>query len=67
MRLSGEAAGLLREAARLVSGPAYLVGGALRDALLGRPTFDLDLAAPEARKSAQRLAQIGDAKFSQKK
>lgn len=56
MRLSPEAAVLLREAARLVPGPAYLVGGALRDALLGRPTLDLDLAAPEARKAAQRLA-----------
>jgi tRNA nucleotidyltransferase/poly(A) polymerase len=57
MRLSGEAVGLLRQAARILPEPSYLVGGALRDALLGRPTIDLDLAAFEARKSSQKLAK----------
>ncbi len=45
--LSGEARELLATAAGLCAGsPAYLVGGSLRDALLGRPLYDLDLAVP---------------------
>jgi tRNA nucleotidyltransferase/poly(A) polymerase len=37
--------------------PLYLVGGALRDALLGRVTHDLDFAAPSgALKLARRIA-----------
>jgi tRNA nucleotidyltransferase/poly(A) polymerase len=47
---------IVREA--LAGEPAWLVGGALRDRLLGRPTEDLDLAlAGEARPAAKRLAK----------
>jgi poly(A) polymerase len=53
----------VREA--LAGEPAWLVGGALRDRLLGRPTEDLDLAlAGEARPAAKRLARAtGGAPF----
>jgi tRNA nucleotidyltransferase/poly(A) polymerase len=34
-------------AAELADGPVYLVGGPVRDILLGRPLHDLDLAVPE--------------------
>jgi len=38
--------------------PLYIVGGAVRDALLNRPVYDLDLAAPagDAIKAARRIA-----------
>lgn len=57
MRLDSKAAGLLKETARLLPAPVYLVGGALRDACLDRPTPDLDLAARQARKASQKLAK----------
>jgi poly(A) polymerase len=53
------------QALRLVAGclarePAYLVGGAVRDALLGRPFGDLDLAVSSgAAGLARRLAERG--------
>lgn len=47
----------MRVAARNSSGPAYLVGGALRDAVLGRALTDIDLAASDARSAARRLAK----------
>jgi poly(A) polymerase len=54
---------IVREA--LAGEEAWLVGGALRDRLLGRPTDDLDLAlAGEARPAAKRLANAsGGAPF----
>lgn len=38
--------------------PLYIVGGAVRDALLNRPVYDFDLAAPagDAVKAARRIA-----------
>lgn len=56
----GAAVPLLAAAAEVVEGPAWLVGGAVRDALLGRPVHDLDLALPRgsldaARRLADRL------------
>lgn len=37
--------------------PVYLVGGSLRDLLLGRPVHDLDFALPlETRRTARRIA-----------
>lgn len=51
---------LLAAIAAVVGGPAWLVGGAVRDLLLGRPLHDLDLALPAgslaaARRLADRL------------
>jgi tRNA nucleotidyltransferase/poly(A) polymerase len=45
--------------------PMYLVGGAVRDALLNRPSYDLDFVTPgEALKIARRLADdLGGAYF----
>lgn len=44
--------------------PIYLVGGSVRDLLLGRPTRDLDLAAPgNAIGLARRLADALDGAF----
>ncbi len=50
----------LAAAAEAVGGPAWVVGGAVRDALLGTPVHDLDLALPSgslaaARRLADRL------------
>jgi len=58
LRALGEpAAALLAEAAPLLPGSAYLAGGAVRDALLGRPVHDLDLALPAASlETGRRLA-----------
>jgi putative nucleotidyltransferase with HDIG domain len=52
---------LLASIAETVDGPAWLVGGAVRDLLLGRPLHDVDLALPRdsvmvARRLADRLA-----------
>ena len=60
-RLSAEAAALLRRAARLSPETSYLVGGAIRDAALGRPTADLDLASASPRSLARELARSLDA------
>ena len=57
LRLGADARALLRAAAEELPRPAYLVGGALRDALLGRPVLDLDLAVRGARAGAARLAR----------
>jgi putative nucleotidyltransferase with HDIG domain len=57
----GAAAPLLAAAGEVIDGPAWLVGGAVRDAVLGRPLeADLDLALPAgslaaARRLADRL------------
>lgn len=61
MRLTPEALGaawgVLARAASALEGPAWLVGGAVRDALLGRPAADLDLALPgQSVATARRLA-----------
>jgi len=55
----GPALPLLAAAAAVVGGPAWLVGGAVRDALLGRPVAaDLDLALPGGSlEAARRLAE----------
>jgi tRNA nucleotidyltransferase/poly(A) polymerase len=38
-------------------GPAYLVGGCVRDRLLGRPLYDLDVAVPDGSlRLARRMA-----------
>ncbi len=55
-RLAAAARKLLDLAARLSEGPCWLVGGSLRDALLGRDFHDLDIAAPRARALAKALA-----------
>lgn len=47
---------LLREVAAGFAGDVYLVGGAVRDLLLGRPVSDWDLACPHARALADALA-----------
>lgn len=57
LRLSAEAAALLRLAAKASPEPLHLVGGAVRDALLGRPTADLDLATASPRPLAAALAR----------
>jgi len=36
---------------------AYVVGGAVRDELLGRPVVDLDVACPEPESAARRYAR----------
>jgi len=46
-----------RETARKLGTPLYLVGGAVRDLLLGRPVVDVDLVVPsDAAGFARRLA-----------
>ncbi len=55
--LSAEAGRALKTARSLAEGPVYLVGGALRDACLGRPFSDLDLAAEKPLLLARRLAR----------
>ncbi len=56
---------LLATASELLSGrPGYLVGGSLRDALLGRPSDDLDLAVPvDAPDLARTLADRSGGHF----
>lgn len=56
MRFDAETLALLRRSAD-PDAAVYLVGGALRDALLERPFTDLDLASPAARPTASRLAK----------
>ncbi len=55
--LAAEVSRALRTSRRLSDGAVYLVGGALRDALLGRPFSDLDLAAERPLALARRLAR----------
>ena len=57
LRLPAAAAAAAKRAAGLCGGkPVYVVGGALRDAALGRPIQDLDLACRGARALAKSLA-----------
>ena len=52
----------IREAVR--DEEAYVVGGAVRDQLLGRPVVDVDVACPSPERSARRYARaIGGAPF----
>ncbi|MCX7597571.1 MAG: HD domain-containing protein [Armatimonadetes bacterium] len=46
----------LREVAGGLAGEVYLVGGAVRDLLLGRPVSDWDLACVHARRLAEAVA-----------
>lgn len=58
VRLPAEAReALARVAALKRPSPVWLVGGAVRDAALGRPVADLDLAAADARGLAAALAR----------
>jgi len=57
VRLSAEAREALRRVAALRREPVWLVGGAIRDAALGRPVADLDLACRGARPLAAALAR----------
>lgn len=55
---------LLAAAAEVIAGPAWLVGGAVRDVLLGRPVHDVDLALPGGSLAAgRRLADRLGAAF----
>jgi poly(A) polymerase len=63
LRFPAPALALLRAAAQELPRPSYLVGGALRDAWLGRPLLDLDLAVRGARAGAARLARSLGASF----
>ena len=48
----------------VVDGEAWIVGGAIRDALLGRPVLDLDVACGEPRQAAVAYARrFGGAAF----
>jgi hypothetical protein len=55
----------LHDAATVLAGEdAWVVGGAVRDELLGRPVFDLDIACQEPERAARALmAHSGDAVF----
>jgi putative nucleotidyltransferase with HDIG domain len=58
VRLPAEARDALARVAGLKHpSPVYLVGGAIRDAALGRPVADLDLACAEARLLAASIAR----------
>jgi putative nucleotidyltransferase with HDIG domain len=60
----GAAAALLRDVQATLEGPAWVVGGAVRDALLGRAVHDLDLVLPEGSlAAARRLADRLGASF----
>jgi putative nucleotidyltransferase with HDIG domain len=50
----GPARALLAMVAEALDGPAWLVGGAVRDAWLGHPVADLDLALPAGSAAAAR-------------
>lgn len=56
-RLGAEARALLAQVAKAAGQDVWLVGGALRDAALGRESADLDLACADARGLAARLAR----------
>jgi putative nucleotidyltransferase with HDIG domain len=57
IRLAAEAREALRRVAALRREPVWLVGGAVRDAALGRTVADLDLACRDARGLAARIAR----------
>lgn len=57
VRLGPEARELLAKIHAVARQPVWLVGGAIRDAALGRPFGDLDLACGDARALAARLAR----------
>ena len=57
VRLGAEARALLALIFACARQPTWLVGGAIRDAALGRPLGDLDLACADARSLAARLAR----------
>ena len=57
VRLPPAALAALRRTAGLRPAPVWLVGGAIRDAALGRPVADIDLAAVGARSLAALLAR----------
>ncbi|UPT72891.1 MAG: hypothetical protein M0D55_13335 [Elusimicrobiota bacterium] len=56
-RLGAEARAALETVRASAGMPVWLVGGAIRDAALGRPVADLDLACADARGLAARLAR----------
>jgi len=57
VRLGAEAREALAKIHSVARQPAWLVGGSIRDAALGRPFGDLDLACADARALAARLAR----------
>jgi len=57
VRLGDEARELLVRVFAVAKQPVWLVGGSLRDAALGRPFADLDLACGDARALAASLAR----------
>jgi tRNA nucleotidyltransferase/poly(A) polymerase len=57
VRLGAEARAALSRVKASAKQPVWLVGGAIRDAALGRATSDLDLACADARALAARLAR----------
>lgn len=57
VRLGAEARETLAKVFSVAKQPVWLVGGAIRDAALGRPFGDLDLACADARALAARLAR----------
>ena len=57
LRLPAPALAALRRVAALRREPVWLVGGAIRDAVLGLPVVDLDLACADARGLAARIAR----------
>ncbi|MFC1924244.1 CCA tRNA nucleotidyltransferase [Chloroflexota bacterium] len=59
-------AALLRKVADFITQQnidCYLVGGYIRDALLGRPTKDIDIALPAALEVARKLADVLGGKY----
>ncbi len=64
LRADEPARPLLEAAVEAAGGPAWLVGGAVRDLLLGRPVHDWDLALPAGSvAAARRLADRVGAAF----
>lgn len=57
MRIPPAALGILRRTAALRREPAWLVGGAVRDLVLGRPLADLDVTCQDAKGLAQACAR----------
>jgi hypothetical protein len=52
---------MLERAIELLAGEkAYVVGGTVRDELLGRPVVDLDIACPEPERAARAYADASD-------